>query len=557
MFNAENTCYTFRKELTMAGKSLNKKFYPPKEIFDSFTIREQDQLSLLIGSNIVFMLLFTLFGIALFLFDYPVIGGGSVFLLAFFATSLVFIKKGYIHRGAWTTTIAIVLLTAVVCFGSPYKDSNFLPYRECYFITVMTICNFLISLRRKQLYGYFAMSGILWILTNVFIYKPRYIADPKAFILNVVICTLGVITANICILLYDQFTRNVVVRAAENEKKSAESLQKISNLISETKEGLNIGKQLSASTGKATENIEEIRHLYEYINKESISLSQEAGTVRDSSLEINDKAEQMRLSVQDQSKAITQTSAALTEMSANIANISGIASQQRSGMNSIVHDLDSQMALMRKLVDDVQQVKESSDKVSNFVQAVNNIAAQTGLLAMNASIEAAHAGSLGKGFSVIAQEIRKLSEETTKNAQNITDTLKENEEIVNTTTASVATFSEHTKATTNELRNTIGVIEEILSGIAEIDAGTRDVMNSITHVVDDSHKNTELAEGVAEEILLQNASLHNISWGTDELRNKVSTLEGLLHNIRGAIDEIDKHASENEAVAEKINTALN
>ena len=100
------------------------------------------------------------------------------------------------------------------------------------------------------------------------------------------------------------------------------------------------------------------------------------------------------------------------------------------------------MVLMKKLVEDVQQVKESSDKVSNFVQAVNDIAAQTGLLAMNASIEAAHAGTLGKGFSVIAQEIRKLSEETTKNAQNITDTLKENEEIVNTTTSSVATFSE-------------------------------------------------------------------------------------------------------------------
>ena len=265
----------------------------------------------------------------------------------------------------------------------------------------------------------------------------------------------------------------------------------------------------------------------------------------------------MLLSVQDQNKAITQTSSALTEMSENIANISGIASQQRAGMNSIIHDLDSQMELMRKLVDDVNQVKESSDKVSNFVQAVNNIAAQTGLLAMNASIEAAHAGSLGKGFSVIAQEIRKLSEETTKNAQNITDTLKENEEIVNTTTSSVATFSEHTKATTDELRNTIGVIEEILSGISEIDAGTRDVMQSITNVVDDSHNNTKLAEGVADEILLQNASLQNISWGTDELRAKVSTLEGLLHNIRGAIDEIDKHASDNEAVAEKINNALN
>ena len=90
-------------------------------------------------------------------------------------------------------------------------------------------------------------------------------------------------------------------------------------------------------------------------------------------------------------------------------------------MDKLVHNLDSQMLLLQKLVDDVGLVKESSVKVSAFVDAVNQIAAQTGLLAMNASIEAAHAGTLGKGFSVIAQEIRKLSEETSKNAQKVKD----------------------------------------------------------------------------------------------------------------------------------------
>ncbi len=540
----------------MATKQRLNRFYPQKTLFDTFSIREQEQLSLLIGSNIVFMLMFTLFGIALFVFGYPVIGGGAVFLLAFFATSLAFIKQGHIHRAAWTTTFAIVIVTVVECFGAPYKPTNFLPYRESCFMTVMAVCNYIISLRRKQLYSFFGFEGIIWVLANILIYKPLYILDLSACILNMVICTLGVVTVNIAILLYYNFTRNVVERAENDERKSSEALQKLSELINETKEGLDIGKQLSASTGKANDSVEEIRSLYEFINKEAVSLSQEANTVRDSSIEINDKAEKMKLSAHDQSKAITQTSAALTEMSANITNISGIASQQRAGMNSIVHDLDSQMALMKKLVEDVQQVKESSDKVSNFVQAVNDIAAQTGLLAMNASIEAAHAGTLGKGFSVIAQEIRKLSEETTKNAQNITDTLQENEEIVNATTSSVATFSEHTKTTTEELRKTIGVIEEILSGISEIDAGTRDVMNSITHVVDDSHTNTQLAEGVAVDIQQQNASLHNISWGTEQLQTKVSSLEGLLHNIRSAIDEINKDAEANEAVAEKISSAL-
>ena len=240
--------------------------------------------------------------------------------------------------------------------------------------------------------------------------------------MNITICTLAIITTNICLLLIDRFTRRVVKIADENEKKSSKAFDKITAVINETKEGLDIGKQLSNSTAKAANSVEEIGNLYNYINNETATLSSEAVTIKDSSFQINEKADQMKQSVQNQSNAISTTSAALNQMSASLTNISSIANEQRSGMNAIVDNLDSQMKLLQDLVNDMVKVKESSAKVSTFVEAVNKISSQTGLLAMNASIEAAHAGTLGKGFSVIAQEIRKLSEETTRNAQSIADT---------------------------------------------------------------------------------------------------------------------------------------
>jgi len=535
---------------------LQKRFFPSQEIFDTFSMREQEQLSLLVGSNLVFLIMFGLFGIALFLVNSVLIGIGALCLLLFFALALYFIKKGHIHRGAWTTTITITIVSAIICFGAPYQQSNFLPYRDSCFIAVMSVCNYLISLRRRQLHAFFGFIGIIWVLANLIMYRPLYVEDFQAAAANIVICTLGIITANIGILLYDRFTRRVVERAVENENKSVAAFRKISSLIAETKQGLNIGKQLSSSTEKASENVDEIDSLYKFINEETVSLSHEAVTVKDSSMQINDKADKMKLSIQNQNNSIAETSKSLGEMSQNLTEISNKASVQHKGMDEIVHNLDSQMSLMKKLVDDVNQVKVSSDKVSTFVAAVNKIASQTGLLAMNASIEAAHAGVLGKGFSVIAQEIRKLSEETTKNAQNITDTLQENEEIVNATTESVAGFSAHTKATTEQLRNTIKIMEEILSGISGVDASTRDVMKSINQIVNDSQMNTKLAEGVADEIIQQNAALKNISNGTEQLQQKVDNLEGLLLNIRDAIKEIDFHASENETVAEKISGVL-
>ena len=540
----------------MADFSIKTKFYPPKDFFRNLPIREQEQLSLLVGSNLVFMLLFAIFGITLFSFHYYVIGIGGLVLLAFFITSLMLIKKGHIHFGAWTTTLAILILSAVVCYGGPFSVSNFLPYRDCCFIAVMSVCNYVISLRRKQLYGFFAGGILVWFLTNVFRYQPLYKANPSTASMNIIICSLGIITTNLCILLFDRFTNRVISRAEENENKSTLALSKISNVIIETAEGLNISQQLSDSTAKAAESVTEIANLYNYINTETKALSEEAVTIKDSSFQINEKADQMKQSVQNQSNAITTTSAALNEMSASLTNISSIANNQRAGMSTLVSNLDSQMKLLHNLVSDMNQVKVSSDKVSTFVEAVNKISAQTGLLAMNASIEAAHAGTLGKGFSVIASEIRKLSEETTKNAQKITDTLEENEAIVNATSESVTTFSEYTKTITNELRKTIGVMEEILSGVSEIDTGTRDVMNALTQIVDDANVNTQLAEGVAGEIIQQNSALQNISNGTELLQQKVSNMEGLLSNIRDAIAVIDSNASANEAVAAKISGAL-
>ena len=540
----------------MSDFSIKKKFYPPKEYFRNLPIREQEQLSILVGSNLVFLLMFALFGIVLFVFKYLFIAIGSLIILSFFVSSLFLAKKSHIHFAAWVTTAAILIVSAIECFGGPFGQSNFLPYRDACFIAVMSVCNYVISMRRKQLYVFFGLDMLVWFATNILRYQPLFQANSSSATMNVIICSLGIITTNLCILLFDSFTSRVINRAEENENKSSLALNKISNVIIETAEGLNIGKQLSASTAKAANSVQEIDNMYTFINSETASLSTEAVTIKDTSFQINDKANQMKQSVQSQSNAISTTSAALNEMSASLTNISSIANDQRAGMNTLVNNLDSQMKLLHDLVNDMVKVKESSDKVSTFVEAVNKISGQTGLLAMNASIEAAHAGALGKGFSVIASEIRKLSEETTKNAQKITDTLEENAAIVNTTSESVMSFAEYTKTITEELRKTIRVMEEILAGVSEIDTGTRDVMNALTQIVDDANVNTQLAEGVASEIIQQNSALQNISNGTEQLQQKVSSLEGLLSNIRDAIHEIDTNASANEIVAAKISGAL-
>ena len=147
----------------MRKTSLNQKIHPSPEIMKNFSIREQEQLSIVIGANLIFICLFALFGIVLFIFKYPIIGAGSLFLLGVFITSLVFIKKGKINLGTWITSCAIAFLTIVVCFGSNFEVTNFLPYRDACFIAVMTFCNYIIAIKRKQLYAFFIFVMVFWL----------------------------------------------------------------------------------------------------------------------------------------------------------------------------------------------------------------------------------------------------------------------------------------------------------------------------------------------------------------------------------------------------------
>ena len=250
----------------MSLNSFNKKFYPSQEFLDKCPMREREQLNLLVGANIVFMIMFAIFGLVLFIFNYFVIGIGGILLLAFFITSLFYVKKGHIHLASWITSVAIMVISVIECYGSPFAVSNYLPYRDSCFIAVMSICNYVVSLRRRQLHIFFTAGMGLWFVTNATRYRPIYVANGKTAVMNIIICSLAIIVSNICILLFDSFTRRVVEHAEENEKKSTHAFSKLSNVINETKEGLNIGKQLAESTGKAASSVSEISDLYTYIN---------------------------------------------------------------------------------------------------------------------------------------------------------------------------------------------------------------------------------------------------------------------------------------------------
>jgi methyl-accepting chemotaxis protein len=202
-------------------------------------------------------------------------------------------------------------------------------------------------------------------------------------------------------------------------------------------------------------------------------------------------------------------------------------------MDLVINSINEVEQYALKMRDSLQALGKQADNIGSVITVINDIADQTNLLALNAAIEAARAGEAGRGFAVVADEVRKLAEKTMS-------ATKEVEEVVNSiqrgTDNNVATMGETAIAVENArnhaanageaLRGIAGIVNTTTEEIQAIGASCReqlqisDAVSDITATVDELAVRMEGAIRMASE-----AGAH--------MDNLLRELEKDIHNLRG------------------------
>ena len=223
--------------------------------------------------------------------------------------------------------------------------------------------------------------------------------------------------------------------------------------------------------------------------------------------EIASSSEQMSRGAEEQTNQVNQISTAVEEMAATIVESSKNASEASESSSSasktatdggqIVSDTITGMqniaATVRQSADSITKLSQSADQIGEIIAVIDDIADQTNLLALNAAIEAARAGEQGRGFAVVADEVRKLAERTGKATSEITDMIqgiqKQTEEAVQSMEAGIQEVDKG-----RELTDKAG------NSLSEIVTMSELVMNMIQQIATASEEQSTAAEQISQNI---------------------------------------------------------
>jgi methyl-accepting chemotaxis protein len=265
----------------------------------------------------------------------------------------------------------------------------------------------------------------------------------------------------------------------------------------------------------------------------------------DAIAELAGSAEQQTRSLDETAGNVSSMSASIEEVSAQVDSLLTISSEttltaDRGG--SAIHTIVDAMATIRgtiaELGNDIRRLGENSEQIGDIVKVIDRIAEQTNLLALNAAIEAARAGEHGRGFAVVASEIRKLADGSVQATKEIAGHIGSTQSVVTQVTEAMTRLNER--------------LEQSVSSTDSASAALRDI---VTTVMDANRQITQISSvtrSMSENTFRVIRSIDEIT--TSVAANLAATTQMASHSgeVSSAFDAITAISSQNASSVEVL-----
>jgi len=274
-------------------------------------------------------------------------------------------------------------------------------------------------------------------------------------------------------------------------------------------------------------------------------------------------AQEQARDVSEAHSMIEQLSLAVNDMSENAHVVARVASESLGTAENGKKSVDEAVSGVEKMKDTIlssankiQTLGEKSKQIGEIIEVIDDIAEQTNLLALNAAIEAARAGEHGKGFAVVADEVRKLAERSAKATGEIAELIKG---IQDETMEAVSSMEKGTQEveSANELTQQVGTaIDEMMESTEEVMIQISSVRSASMKMTDSAEKVLKAINGIASVTEENTALTQQVAASTDQVSKTVGDVVRESEGNLAHMQEISSSAQEASASVEQISATM-
>ena len=312
----------------------------------------------------------------------------------------------------------------------------------------------------------------------------------------------------------------------------------------------------SVAQGQLDEGINEQSRIVDQATVKVRALTDAIASIAAAAEEQTRSLDETALSVSNMASSIEQVTAQVDSLSSISTEMSQTAAGGGTAIETIVAGMQSIRSTINELAGDIRQLGSNSEQIGDIVKVIDRIAEQTNLLALNAAIEAARAGEHGRGFAVVASEIRKLADGSVSATKEIAGHISSTQAVISEVVDAMDRLTERVEENVNSTNSASGALQAIVHAVLTANQQIGEISSVARAMSSNSYQVIRSIEEITKSVALNMQATGSMQSQSDDVNKAFSDISSISAQNASSVEVLTYVNKEVTDSAQRILTSL-